>query len=177
MDADVLHIDEDFEYLVTFLPKDWRSQAKLLGALRRCRGIPSPDVLLRLLLIHLAEGCSLRETALRASKGGLLKISDVAIMDRLRASGQWFQWMSSELMKRWVIRQPSSVYGEKWNIRIIDGTRVKEPGPTGSSWCIHYSIGLPSLQCDELIVRDKHGNGETFSHFKVKKGDLLYTRS
>lgn len=173
MVSDELRTDEDFSYLLSFLPENWRLQAKILGALRRCRGIPNPNILLRLLLIHIADGCSLRETALRASKGGLVNISDVAIMGRLRASGRWFQWMSTELMKKWVIRQPASVYGEKWNVRIIDGTRVKEPGPTGSSWCIHYSIGLPSLQCDELIVLDKHGNGETFSRFKVKKGDLL----
>jgi hypothetical protein len=55
----------------------------------------------------------------------------------------------------------------------VDGTRVKEPGPTGSSWCIHYSIGLPSLRCDELSVHDVHGNGETLARFSVNPGDLF----
>jgi hypothetical protein len=56
---------------------------------------------------------------------------------------------------------------------VIDGTRIKEPGPTGSSWCVHYSIGLPSLACQELIVSEPHCEGESFSLFQVKAGDLF----
>jgi hypothetical protein len=168
-----LQIDNDFKYLLTFLPHNWEQKAKELGALKRCRGIPNPETLLRLLLIHLAEGASLRETAVRARKGNLINVSDVTIMDRLRVSGPWFQWMSIELMKKWIAKQPLSVFGDKWNVKLIDGTRVKEPGPTGSSWCVHYSINLPSLQCDQLTVKDSHGNGETFKYFKVNKDDLF----
>jgi hypothetical protein len=128
-------VESDFEYLLTFLPLGWEEKAKELGALRRCRKVPDARVLLRLLLIHLAEGCSLRETATRAKHGGLLDVSDVTIMDRLRCSGEWFRWMSSELMSRWVTRPAEGVFCGPWNVRVADGTHVKEPGPTGSSWC------------------------------------------
>jgi hypothetical protein len=168
-----LSVADDFDYLVRLLPAGWEEQAKALGALRRCRKIPDARALLRVLLIHLAEGCSLRETAVRASQGGVAEVSDVAIMDRLRQSAEWFRWMSSELMKTWDIRPPADVYGPSRRVRIVDGTRVKEPGPTGSSWCIHYSIGLPSLRCEELSVHDVHGNGETFARFSVSPGDLF----
>jgi hypothetical protein len=167
--------ESDFEYLLTFLPPGWESKAKELGALRRCRKFDSAQVLLRILLIHLAEGCSLRETAVRAREGGLADVSDVAIMDRLRQTEEWFRWMNSELMARWVVRQPRAVFGERWNVRVVDGTEVIEPGPTGSSWRIHYSIGLPSLRCSAVEVTDSRGagNGETFARFPVSRGDLF----
>jgi len=168
-----LSVADDFEYLLQLLPDGWEEQAKALGALRRCRKIPDAETLLRILLIHLAEGCSLRETAVRASRGGVAQVSDVAIMDRLRQSAEWFRWMSFELMKTWGMRRPEGVFGLNHHVRVVDGTRVKEPGPTGSLWCIHYAIGLPSLRCEELSVHDVHGNGETFTRFSVKPGDLF----
>lgn len=170
-----LRADSDFEYLVTFLPAGWEAKAKELGALRRCRKFPDAQVLLRILLVHLAEGCSLRETAVRARRGGLADVSDVAIMDRLRQTEDWFRWMNSELMTRWIVRQPRTVFGERWNVHVVDGTEVTEPGPTGSSWRIHYAIGLPSLRCSAVEVTDSYGagNGESFARFAVNPGDLF----
>jgi hypothetical protein len=168
-----LEVKEDFAYLTSFLPDQWQAKAKELGALRRCRKIPNAEILLRVLLIHLAEGCSLRETAVRARQGNLVDLSDVAIMDRLRRSGEWFRWMNTEIMKRWVVQQPTTVFGPKWNVCVVDGTHVKEPGPTGSSWRIHYCVGLPSLACRELQVSDQKGDGESLKRFAVEAGDLF----
>lgn len=168
-----LQVSKDFEYFKGFLPDGWREKAKELGALRRRRKAPGPEELLRTLLIHLAEGCSLRETAVRAKEGGIMNLSAVAIMDRLRASGEWFRWMSAELMGAWGARQPKTVFGPKWNVRVVDGTRVKEPGPTGSSWRLHYCIDLPSLACHELVICEQRGKGESFSRFAVEPGDLF----
>jgi hypothetical protein len=169
-----LQVSKDFEYFKGFLPEGWSEKAKELGALRRCRKVPDAERLLRTLLIHLAEGCSLRETAVRASQAGIMDLSAVAIMNRLRASGEWFRWMSSELMAAWGgAHQPKALLGSKWNIRVVDGTRIKEPGPTGSSWCLHYCIDLPSLACHELLLCEQHGKGESFSRFAVKPGDLF----
>lgn len=173
MPEPLLKVEDDYDYLVRFLPEGWQAKAKELGALRRCRKIPNAETLLRVLLIHLAEGCSLRETAVRVRQGGLVDLSDVAIMDRLKGSGDWFLWMNRELMKKWVTRQPAAVFGSKRRVRLVDGTRIKEPGPTGSSWCIHYAIELPSLRCEELEVCDKHGSGESFTRFSVSPGDLF----
>jgi len=171
----VLRVADDFEYLLTFLPEGWEDKARELGALRRCRKIPDAKVLLRLLLLHLAEGCSLRETATRARHGGLVDVSDVAIKDRLDQAGEWFQWMNGELMSQRVARQPGEVFTGPWNVRVVDGTHIKEPGPTGSTWRIHYSVGLPSLRCSEFHVTASDGTevSESFRHFAVRPGDLL----
>ena len=163
----------DFDYLVTFLPVGWQDKAKELGALKRCRKIPNAETLLRILLLHLAEGCSLRETATRLTRGGIANVSDVAIMDRLRGAGNWLRWMSVELMQQWIAKPPSAVFGTRHRLRLVDGTRIKEPGPTGSSWCIHYSIELPTLACCDATVQDKHGNGETFKKFDIRPNDLM----
>ena len=174
-DPQRLEVADDFEFLLTFLPAGWEEKAEELGALRRCRKIPDARVLLRVLLLHLAEGCSLRETAARAKHGGLVDVSDVTIMDRLRGSGEWFRWMNAALMSQWVVRQPANVFDGPWNVRVVDGTAVKEPGPTGSCWRIHYAVGLPSLRCSELYLTDSTGAGtaESFCRFEVRPGDLF----
>ena len=56
---------EDWAVLSTFLPPGWDEQARRLGAIRRARYIKDPATVLRILLLHLACGCSLAETAAR----------------------------------------------------------------------------------------------------------------
>jgi hypothetical protein len=46
------------------------------------------------LLIHLADGAGLRETAVRAKLAGLANISYVGILKRLKRCGAWFKWMA-----------------------------------------------------------------------------------
>jgi hypothetical protein len=170
--SDGLIVGEDFEYLVKLLPEGWQAKARELGALRRCRKVESAEVLLRVLLIHLAEGCSLRETALRAARGGLVQLSDVAIMDRLRLSGSWFRWMNLGLVQRWIEREPRRIYGTKRRINLVDATRIQEPGPTGSSWVLHYCIELVSLACRQWVLTDWQGNGESFWRFDPQAEEL-----
>jgi len=54
--------------------------------MRRARYISDPETVLRVLLLHLATGCSLAETAARASASGLAQISAVGVFKRLRAA-------------------------------------------------------------------------------------------
>lgn len=163
---------EDWDSLVKFMPHDWEGKAKELGALRRYRRFSGAGALLRTLFIHLSDGCSLRETSVRAKQGGIASISDVALLKRLKASGEWLRWMAAQTMASWVDRQPSAVFGSDLNIRIIDASTIQEPGSTGSTWRIHYSIRLPSLQCDEVEVTSPKV-GESFKRFTVHPGDLF----
>jgi hypothetical protein len=71
MSENDLKVAEDFIYLTSFLPVGWQEKAKELGALRRCRKVPDAETLLRVFLIHLAEGLSLRETSMMVRKGNL----------------------------------------------------------------------------------------------------------
>lgn len=55
-------------------------------------------------------------------------------------------------MEQWVEKQPAVIFGKEFQMRVIDGSTIQEPGATGSTWRIHYSIGLPSPYCDEMYV-------------------------
>jgi len=47
------------------LPAGWEARRWSSGAMRRVRGLRDLTVLLRALLVHLADECSLSETAVR----------------------------------------------------------------------------------------------------------------
>jgi Transposase DDE domain len=164
--------DDNWKVILRFLPDNWEQQAQTLGAIKRKREIPSAEVLLRLLLIHLADGCSLRETAVRACQSGLAKVTDVALLKRLRASSQWLQWLAVNLLDRLggQIKKPDWL--ERYNVRIVDASVITEPGSTGSNWRLHYSLQLFGLNCDYLNVTGQE-IGESFAGFPVTKGDLL----
>ena len=120
---------EDWSVLVSHLPNGWEAMARETKAIQRTRGFGTPEALLRTLLIHLAEGCSLRETAVRAAEGGIANVSDVAILKRLRASEDWLRLLAVKL----AVGQNDAEFpdaGGKLRIRLVDATTVREPGST-----------------------------------------------
>jgi hypothetical protein len=60
---------DDWQVVCQFLPAEWEQSARTFGALRRARGIPDANVLLRVLMVHLVDGCSLKETVGRGLPG------------------------------------------------------------------------------------------------------------
>jgi hypothetical protein len=163
---------EDWQFLLTFLPTGWREKARELGAIQRYRKFDNPEALLRTLLIHLVTGCSLRETAARAKHGHITQISDVALLKRLKAAGEWLRWMAEGVMQAWLPKQPEAIFRDQLRIRIIDGSTIQEPGSTGSTWRLHYSILLPTLQCNEVHITSPK-LGESFKRYQVQPGDLF----
>src|SRR5437879_5802065 len=93
---------DDWALIERLLPVGWQEQARLLGALRRSRGIPDAGTLLRVLLVHLADGCSLIETAARAAELGWCRVSPVALFKRLQSAERWLGWMAERL---WSVRR------------------------------------------------------------------------
>jgi len=158
--------------LLSFLPAGWEEKAKELGAFSRARRFSNPEVLLRVLLMHIAEGNSLRMTSVLANQTGLAKVSDVAIMRRLAAANEWFRWMANEVKNKWFAQNYPVPVGDNFRVRIVDGTTVQEPGATGTTWKIHYSINLVSLNCDDVLVTDPK-TGEGFWNYHVNQGDLF----
>ena len=160
---------ENWEVLSTFLPPDWAEQARRLGAMRRARYISDPATVLRILLLHLATGCSLAETAARASAAGLAQISAVGVFKRLRAAEPWVRWLAQQM--RGVAALPMEVAGRR--VRAVDATSVSEPGSTGTDWKVHWAVNLADLQCDFFELTDIREGGETFRRVPVVPGDIL----
>lgn len=169
MDARLL--DEEWNFLTEFLPADWREQARHCGALRRARGVPDADCLLRLILLHTATGLSLRQTVVRARLQSLADISDVALLKRLRYSEAWLQWLTATLLQV-SAEEPVLQKLAGRRVRVVDATTVEEQGGAGTDWRVHYTLCLPGLNCDFFELTDEHG-GESYKRIPVKPGDLL----
>ena len=170
--SDAAGFGEDWDVVLTMLPAQWEAKALELGAVRRLRGFDSVGSLLRVLLIHLADGCSLRETAVRASAGGLAAVSDVALLKRLRGCGAWFEWMVRELAAEMSMPLAAPALPPGSRVRLIDGSSVCEPGATGSTWRLHYALNLQTLSCDEVHVTEA-SVGERLELFDLRRGDVI----
>jgi hypothetical protein len=51
-------VEENWKVLTSLFPAGWQQMARQSGAVERLRGFPSPDVLLRMLMLHVARGLS-----------------------------------------------------------------------------------------------------------------------
>lgn len=176
LDSGLGQLNEDWRLVEAMLPDGWMEKARELHAFQRARGIENPRALLRVMLIHLAEGCGLRETAARASLAGIAEVSDVALLKRLRTCGPWFEWLTQGIrgapeLNSATASPLSEMLGGR-RLRVVDGSVVCEPGATGSKWRLHYSISLPQLQCQEVHLGPSD-DGETLRRFQVQAGDVF----
>lgn len=127
--VEIASIGRDWAVVTDMLPADWQAKALELGAVRRqLRGFDSVESMLRVLLIHLCDGCSLRETAVRARAGDLADVSDVALLKRLRSCGPWFQWMAQEMAAGMSASLAADSLLPGRRVRLVDGSSVCEPG-------------------------------------------------
>jgi len=163
---------EDWDTLKTLLPEGWQEKARELGALVRVRKIRSAEELLRLILLHVGPGLSLQNAVERAALWGLPKISDVALLDRLKGSGEWLRWMCEQLLAEQKLNQDWKVPGGELSMIAVDSTDIQESGATGSDWRLHYAIAMPGAFCVHAQLTDRHG-GESLCRYPIKKNDLV----
>lgn len=159
---------DDWEVVCSFLPEGWEEKAREYGALTRARGIADAQSLLRILLIHVATGCSLTETSVRTQQLGLGQLNGSAIYKRLRSAEEWLRWLAEEM--RCGLGMVVPAVGRR--VRAVDATTICEPGSTGTDWRIHYAINLKNLRCDFFQLTDAHG-GEMWRRFPVVPGDIM----
>jgi hypothetical protein len=165
-------MDEDWRVLTSLLPENWKGAAVSTHALKGLRKDKSAERLLRTLLLHIACGYSLRETVVRARRAGLADLSDVALLKRLRKSTDWLRELCVALFNERGV-QVGSPAGLQF--RLFDATNVREPGKTGSLWRVHYSVRVPSLECDHFTITptEGEGTGESLDQFPIEAGDYI----
>ncbi len=166
-------LEENWRVIRSLLPEGWEERARACGAVARLRGFASSEALLRTLLLHVARGYSLRETVVQAKAAGLAEVSDVALLKRLRKAETWLRELCLNLLQENQVRVASGEAGQV--LRLVDATVVKEPGPTGSLWRLHYSLQIPGLGCDFFALTPTAGAGvgESFLRFPVSAGDYV----
>jgi len=166
-------MEEEWDLLASLLPEGWRDLARETGAMRRARGeITRPEVLLQVLLLHVATGLSLKQAAARAQVQGLAAVSDVALLKRLRSSEAWLRELARRMFEASRFARVTAWAPEGRRLRAVDATTVEEPGATGTDWRVHYAIRLPEMRCDFYEVTDDKG-GETYKRIPVQRGDII----
>jgi len=164
--------DQNWDRLLCWLPAHWQQQALDTGALQRLRGFRSLDALRRTLLLPVACGYSRRETVVQARVAGLAQISDVALLHRWRQAEDWFPSLCQTLLAESGVSSGPETSSRR--IRIVDGTMVREPGPTGSQWRLLYSLEWPAVRCDflDLTMAAGVGTGEWLLQFSTVYREL-----
>jgi hypothetical protein len=145
--------------MASLFPEGWQEMALQSGAFERLREFPSPGVLLRTLLLHVARGYSLRETVLRAKLAHWADVSDVALLKRLRNSEDWLRSLCVELLRE---------NGGNWSeeaasprIRIVDGTNRQKTREDGEP--VADTIQPATAESEMRLFR---ANGNTWRRYR-----------
>jgi Transposase DDE domain len=165
-------LNEDFDSVVTRLggAEGLDATARETKAFARPREISNAVGLLRLILAYCLGERGLRATAVWAASIGLVDISNVAVLYRLRQSGDWLAVLIGQLLAGFA---PKAGCGRM--IRIIDATTVPKAGPAARKkselWRIHSAYDLPHERFGHLELTDQRA-GETLDRIPVVKGEI-----
>jgi len=144
--------------------------ARETKAFLRPREITSAVDLLRLILAYCLGKRGLRSTAAWATSVGLVDISNVALLYRLRQCGDWFAMLVGQMLADAV---PQASRGRL--IRIIDATTVPKKGPDARKnnelWRIHSAFDLPQERFGHFELTDQQA-GETLDRIPVIAGEI-----
>ena len=168
-----------FEELLRLLPEGWEAKAKELGALQRAREIKTAEELLRLILLYLTEGKSFRGTSALIHLSGEAKLSDVAVLKRMRNSAAWLQWLCENMYRQagFIVKKPAWLKNK--NVKVVDGSEDVKCGVRRQCYMLHYCLDIFTLAAHELHVTDIK-TGEKLSNFKkfgkddIVMGDRMY---
>lgn len=167
--------DTNWQLILSLAPNNWCELMHSTGIIQRSsRSEYSDETWFRGLLLHHVTGKSLRETATIMSVTYDRKITDVAFYKKQKKSGEFFKELSINLLKHLQAIQMYPV-AHGLNIRLVDGTNIKEPGVTGSLYRIMYSLSINEFCADYIDVSPVKGkgHGESFKRVPVSKNDCM----
>jgi hypothetical protein len=161
--------ERDWEQFKSALPIGWDEAARVCGAIRIRKGpLSEPELLLRTMLGHIAGGTSLRQTAGHARNTELVDVSDVALLERLRHCGDWFEWIVGSMLDQPLRELPAAPY----RLRLMDATSISKPNSTGTDFRMHVAINLPERAFTQVQLTGARGGAESLDRFPLERGDL-----
>jgi hypothetical protein len=163
--------------------RDWQDVVRQLGgakaveasaretkAFQRPRVLGSGVDLLRLILAYCLGERGLRSTAAWAASIGLVDMSNVAVLYRLRRCGDWLAVLVGEVL---AAAAPAASRGRL--IRIIDATTVPKAGKLAKTrnrlWRVHGAFDLPCERFGFFQLTDEKG-GERLDRVPVTAGEI-----
>jgi hypothetical protein len=96
----------------------------------------------------------------------------VALFKRLRRSAAFLQHLARQVLEQVRQRAQPAPWPGGYRFRLIEATTVKEPGPKGKCWRVHYSVQVPDLCCDHFEVTDLQA-GESFKRWQAAADEVL----
>ncbi|MDR1261853.1 MAG: IS4/IS5 family transposase, partial [Oscillospiraceae bacterium] len=114
--------------MIKLLPENYAQLILESGAIRRWRGIKTPEELMLLCLFHLVNGSTLVETSRIAKDAHIAEISDVAFMDRFALCAEWFKSICEELSPSLLANYAKPAYLDKYRVIALDASNVTEKG-------------------------------------------------
>lgn len=161
---------------------DVATSARERKAFVRARGVPNAEALLRLALTYGATPLSLRGTAAWAAASGLAEISDVALLGRLQAAGDWLGDLTGALLSAALHTQADGAASgtaggliDGRRLRLVDATTVASPGGA-ALWRLHADYDLSKGRFVDLTLTDHH-TAESLAHFSPAAGDVVVADS
>src|SRR5438445_12632885 len=143
--------------------------ARETRAFLRPREITNAVDLLRLILAYCLGERGLRSTVAWATSVGLVDISNVALLYRLRQCGDWFAMLVGQVL---AATAPPASRGRM--IRIIDATSVpkgSEARKKNKVWRIHSAFDLPQERFGHFELTDQQA-GETLDRIPAVAGEI-----
>lgn len=162
--------DSGWDGVLCWLPSDLDERAQSSGALERRRVIRDGQLLLRLAMAYSVLDLSLRSVAGWASTHGLVDVSDVAVLKRLRKSGDFLAGLVNFVLQRRLFAPVTSNRGMP--VKIIDATTLSLPGSDGVDWRLHATYDLGRGCISGLELTDASG-GEHLGRAAFTPGDLV----
>lgn len=149
---------------------DLEATARLRGALTRAREIKTAETLLRLALAYGGLGMSLRETCAWAEAGGIVRLSDPSLLERLCKAAPWLGDIVAALIAEQAKVPAGRFAGHR--LRALDGTSICQPGADRTTWRLHVGYDLATGQVDQLELTDLHG-AENLQRLTYAPGDIV----
>ena len=151
---------------------DLEATARKHGAFRRSRAVKDPETQLRLAVAYGACGMSLRETCTWAEMAGVARLSDPALLKRLKKSANWLAELVGGLIARQLkMKLQRRKRWEEYRLRAFDATTICQPGASGTTWRLHVGYDVARGQVDMLELTDDKG-AESLNRFGFKPGDI-----
>lgn len=162
---------EDWGISEEILPSHSEQQeiAKRHGLIRRQRYNPVASLWLRLALVYSISNFSLRETAAWALSSGMAKISDVALLNRLRGMSGFVGAIVSRLLES---RRELSTHTTSRPIQAIDSTVVTTQGEKTINWRIHTCFDLTQM-CINDVNLTVQNHPESIGLTQIKNNAII----
>ena len=111
---------------------------------------------------------SLRQAAAWASTIGLGRMSNVAVLKRLRSAGDWL----GHLIVQWLSQRGLKSQVPPMQVRVVDGSVVTSPGQQAQDYRIHLGFDLARMRVADVELTPT-SEGESLQRRVRGRGEVL----